>query len=241
MLMPILMSAELLKRRLQDPGDRHLAETVETCAKRGVEMVRRILAFARGSESSWTRISPVAVVNEIATTIRDTFLKHVHLVTHVSADVWSVFGDPTEAHQVLLKLAVNARDAMPDGGTLSISATNVRLEEDHVSLNGKAAAGAYVRFAVSDTGSGIAPEIRNKIFDPFFTTKEVGKGTGLGLSTTRGIVKSYRGFMNLTSEVGCGSTFEVYWPAEFSASSNLEKLRESESPHGNGELVLGHC
>jgi two-component system, cell cycle sensor histidine kinase and response regulator CckA len=241
MLMPILMSAELLKRRLQDPGDRHLAETVETCAKRGVEMVGRILAFARGSESSWTRISPVAVVNEIATTIRDTFLKHVHLVTHVSADVWSVFGDPTEAHQVLLKLAVNARDAMPDGGTLSISATNVRLEEDHVSLNGKAAAGAYVRFAVSDTGSGIAPEIRNKIFDPFFTTKEVGKGTGLGLSTTRGIVKSYRGFMNLTSEVGCGSTFEVYWPAEFSASSNLEKLRESESPHGNGELVLGHC
>jgi two-component system, cell cycle sensor histidine kinase and response regulator CckA len=113
---------------------------------------------------------------------------------------------------------------------------NVRLDEDHVSLNGKTAAGAYVRFAVSDTGSGIAPEIRDKIFDPFFTTREVGKGTGLGLSTTSGIVKSYRGFMNLTSEVGSGSTFEVYLPAEFSASSNLEKLPESESPHSNGEL-----
>jgi two-component system, cell cycle sensor histidine kinase and response regulator CckA len=118
MLLPILMSADLLKHRLQDQEDRDLAETVETCAKRGVEMVRRILAYARGSESSWTRISPFAVVNEIATTMRDTFLKHVHLVTHVSPDVWSVFGDPTEAHQVLLNLAVNARDAMPHGGTL---------------------------------------------------------------------------------------------------------------------------
>jgi two-component system, cell cycle sensor histidine kinase and response regulator CckA len=238
MLLPILMSADLLKDRLQDPGDRHLAETVETCAKRGVEMVRRILAFARGSESSWTWINPFAVVNEIAITIRDTFLKHLHLVTHVSSDVWSVFGDPTEAHQVLLNLAVNARDAMPDGGTLSISATNVRLDEDHVFVNGKAATGAYVRFAVSDTGSGIAPEIRDKIFDPFFTTKEVGKGTGLGLPTAIGIVKSYRGFMNLTSEVGCGSTFEVYFPAECTVSSNPEKLPESKSPRGNGELVL---
>jgi two-component system, cell cycle sensor histidine kinase and response regulator CckA len=232
------MSADLLKNRLQEPGDRHLAETVETCAKRGVEMVRRILAFARGSESSWTWINPFDVVNEIATTIRDTFLKHLHLVTHVTADVWPVFGDPTEAHQVLLNLAVNARDAMPDGGTLTISATNVHLGDDHVSLIGKAAAGAYVRFAVSDTGSGIAPGLRDKIFDPFFTTKEVGKGTGLGLSTAIGIVKSYRGFMNLTSVVGGGSTFEVYLPAELSASRDLEKLPESESPHGNGELVL---
>ena len=238
MLLPILMSADLLKNRLQEAGDRHLAETVETCAKRGVEMVRRILAFARGSESSWTWINPSDVVDEIAITIRDTFLKHVHLLTHVSADVWPVFGDPTEAHQVLLNLAVNARDAMPDGGTLSISATNVRLDKDHVSLNGKAAAGAYVRFAISDSGCGIAPGIRDRIFDPFFTTKEVGTGTGLGLSTAMGIVKSYRGFMNLTSVVGCGSTFEVYLPAEFSASRDLEKLPESESPRGNGELVL---
>jgi signal transduction histidine kinase len=189
MLLPILMSADLLKIRLQDPEHRQIIETVGTCAKRGVEMVRRILAFARGSESSWTRISPLLVVNEIATTIRDTFLNHVHLVADVSADVWSVLGDPTEAHQVLLNLAINARDAMPEGGTLSISVTNVRLDEDHVSLNGKAAAGAYVRFAVSDTGSGVAPEIRDKIFDPFFSTKEVGKGTGLGLSTAIGIVK----------------------------------------------------
>ena len=238
MLLPILMSADLLKDRLQDPVDRDLAETVETCAKRGVEMVRRILAFARGSESSWTRISPLAVVEEITTTIRNTFLKRVHLVTQVSPDVWSVFGDPTEAYQVLLNLAVNARDAMPKGGTLGISVTNVRLDEDQVFLNGKAAPGAYVRFAVSDTGSGIAPEIREKIFDPFFTTKEVGKGTGLGLSTAIGIIKSYRGFMKLTSEVGRGSIFEVYLPADFSAGSNLEKLPQSESPRGNGELVL---
>jgi two-component system, cell cycle sensor histidine kinase and response regulator CckA len=109
----------------------------------------------------------------------------VHLITNVSANVWSVFGDPMEVHQVLLNLAVNAKDPMPEGGTLAISVTNVRLEEDEVSNTGTVA-GAYVRFAVSDTGSGIGPDIRQKIFDPFFTTKEVGKGTGLGLSTALG-------------------------------------------------------
>jgi PAS domain S-box-containing protein len=184
MLVPILMSADLLLDRLRDPKDRELAETVETSAKRGVEMVRRVLAFARGSESNWTRMSPLVVVNEIATTIGKTFLKQVHLVTNVSSNVWSVFGDPLEIHQVLLNLAVNARDAMAEGGTLGISATNVRLEERDVSHTGRAA-GAYVRFAVSDSGSGIPPDIREKIFDPFFITKEVGKGTGLGLSTAR--------------------------------------------------------
>jgi PAS domain S-box-containing protein len=238
MLLPILMSADLLKDRLQDPADRDLAETVEISAKRGVEMVRRVLAFARGSESKWTRVSPFVVVKEIATTIGETFLKQVHLVTDVSADVWSVFGDPTEVHQVLLNLVVNARDAMPGGGTLGISVTNVRLDEHQVSLNEGAVAGAHVRFAVSDTGSGIAPEIREKIFDPFFTTKAVGKGTGLGLSTTIGIVKNYRGFINLTSQVGCGSTFEFYLPADFSAISSPEKLPKNESPRGNGEMVL---
>jgi PAS domain S-box-containing protein len=238
MLLPILISADLLKDRLQDPGDRDLVETVEISAKRGVEMVKRVLAFARGSESSWTRISPLTVVKEIATTIGETFLKKVHLVTDVSADVWSVFGDPTEIHQVLLNLVVNARDAMPNGGTLGISVINIRLDEGHVFLDRNAVAGAYVRFTVSDTGSGIAPEIREKIFDPFFTTKEVGKGTGLGLSSAIVIVKSYRGFMNLISEVGCGSTFELYLPADFSAIGNPEKLTKNESPRGKGEIVL---
>jgi two-component system cell cycle sensor histidine kinase/response regulator CckA len=227
MLLPILMSADLLKERLQDPGDRDLAEIVEMSARRGVEMVKRVLAFARGSESSWTRISPLAVVEEIATTIGETFLKKVHLETDVSADAWSVFGDPTEVHQVLLNLVVNARDAMPDGGKVRISVMNVQLDKHHVFLDRNAVAGAYVRFTVSDTGSGIAPEIREKIFDPFFTTKGIGKGTGLGLSSAMGIVKSYRGFMNLISEVGCGSTFEIYLPADFSAISNSESCRRT--------------
>jgi two-component system cell cycle sensor histidine kinase/response regulator CckA len=170
MLLPILVSAEMLRGRLQDSANRELAETIETSAKRGADMVRRVLAFARGSEANWTRISPLAVVKEIATTIESTFLKQVDLVTHVSANIWSVFGDPTEVYQVLLNLAVNARDAMPEGGSLGISVTNVRLEEQDVSLTGRAA-GAYVRFAVSDTGSGISLETREKIFDPFFTTK----------------------------------------------------------------------
>jgi signal transduction histidine kinase len=192
-------------------------------------MVRRVLTFARGSEPNWIRISPSAAVQKIATTIQNTFFKHVEIVTEVSADVWSVFGDPTEIQQVLLNLAINGRDAMPGGGTLGISVTNVSLDEQHLSLNERAVIGPYVRFAVSDTGSGIAAKDRERIFDPFFTTKEVGNGTGLGLSTTIGIVKSYGGFINLTSEVGGGSTFELYLPANCRSSSDPGKPPKNES------------
>jgi two-component system cell cycle sensor histidine kinase/response regulator CckA len=239
MLQPILISANLLENRLQDSRDRGLVETVENCAKRGVEIVRRVLTFARGSESNWIRISPSAAVKEIATTIQNTFFDRVELVTEVSADVWSVFGDPTEIQQVLLNLAINGRDAMPTGGTLGISVTNVRLNEQQLSLNDKAVVGPYVRFAVSDTGCGIVAEDRERIFDPFFTTKKFGSGTGLGLSTALGIVKSYGGFINLTSEVGRGSTFEFYLPANCCTSSDREVPAKNESsPRGSGELLL---
>ena len=132
---------------------------------------------------------------------------------HTPADLWTIIGDPTQLHQVLLNLCVNARDAMPKGGELSIHMENMMFDEIYAGMNPEAQAGPYVRIKVTDTGTGIPKEIQDKIFDPFFTTKEPGKGTGLGLSTTLAIVKNHGGFIHCHSDPGKGSRFEVYFPA----------------------------
>jgi CheY-like chemotaxis protein len=149
-----------------------------------------------------------------------------------------VVGDPTQIHQVLLNLCVNARDAMPDGGEIDILAENVTIDTPPVDVNPDAKAGNYVFLKVSDTGTGIPPEIIEKIFDPFFTTKEVGKGTGLGLSTSLAIVKSHGGFIQARSQMGKGTTFEIYLPARSDLSSSRETKTDAEPQRGNGELVL---
>jgi CheY-like chemotaxis protein len=155
--------------------------------------------------------------------------------------LWAVEGDPTQLHQVFMNLCVNARDAMPKGGTLTVTMKNVVLDATYAGMSPEAKAGNYVVVNVADTGHGIAPEVREKIFEPFFTTKEVGKGTGLGLSTTATIVRSHGGFINVYSEVGRGSAFGVYLPA---ADSNTVSrpprvnVETTQLPRGNGELIL---
>ena len=171
------------------------------------------------------------MVDEVATTVRNTFLKQVQLVTSVKFNLWSVFCDQTEIYQVLLNLAVNAKDAMPEGGTLTISANNVHLGKEEILLHGKAEPGAHVRFVVSDTGSGIPSELCDRIFDPFFTTKEIGKGTGLGLSVASGIVKSYRGFMSVATEQGVGSNFDFYLPGDFTDVATPKKALTGRVAH----------
>jgi CheY-like chemotaxis protein len=148
-----------------------------------------------------------------------------------------ISGDATQLHQVLMNLSVNARDAMPDGGVLTLTAENVRLDESFASSAPDAKAGPYVLLEVSDTGTGISPDILDKIFDPFFTTKSPDRGTGLGLSTVTGIVKGHGGFMQVFSQVGKGSKFNVYLPA---AEVQLAPPRtESVTlPRGSGELIL---
>jgi CheY-like chemotaxis protein len=153
--------------------------------------------------------------------------------------VWSVLGDPTQLHQVLLNLCVNARDAMPEGGDLTIEAENAEIDDVYTALNPDAKQGDYVVIRVSDTGSGIAPDTRDRIFEPFFSTKEVGRGTGLGLSTSLAIVRSHGGFISLYSEPGVGTTFRVYLPATRAQSPSPEAPRSVASfAGGNGELVL---
>jgi len=159
-------------------------------------------------------------------------------VVDVPRDLWTISGDPTQLHQVLMNLCVNARDAMPQGGVLTISGRNIVLDEEYARRNLDARPGRYIVISVSDTGVGMSESVLERIFDPFFTTKEPGKGTGLGLSTTFGIVKSHGGFIKVYSEPGKGSTFNVYLPANESADSSSDEDAAGELAGGKGELVL---
>jgi CheY-like chemotaxis protein len=166
-----------------------------------------------------------------------TFPRTITVRNMASCDLWPVIGDATQLQQVLLNLCVNARDAMPGGGTLILNAENLRIDENFAAMNPDATSGPYLTIEVSDTGDGMSAEIMQKMFDPFFTTKEVGKGTGLGLSTAIGIVKSHGGFLSVESSPGKGTTFKIFLPAEPGAAMS-EPLPDAEAPSGNGELIL---
>jgi two-component system cell cycle sensor histidine kinase/response regulator CckA len=237
-LAPVLMSADMLGERLEDPDAKALVQTISESARRGAEMVRQVLTFARGVESNRAAVDPRYLIADVARIFEDTFLKSIQIRTRLEQDVWSVIGDRTQLHQVLMNLGINARDAMPQGGELSIIASNVVFDATQASMSPEARPGPYVVFAVADSGSGISPDIIEKIFDPFFTTKPVGEGTGLGLATVQGIVKSHGGFVNVYSEPGRGTTFRVYLPARQFDGARSAETRAANLPRGNGELVL---
>ena len=238
-LAPILLSLELLKMKFPDADDLDLIRTLESSARRGADLVRQVLTFARGVEGQRVTVNLVQMLADIETIVRDTFPKSIEFKLVRELDVWSVTGDPTQIHQVMLNLCVNARDAMPRGGRLTVSLENTVLDEVYAGMNPESKVGAYVVVKVTDNGGGIADGIRERIFEPFFTTKELGQGTGLGLSTSLAIVKSHAGFINLYSEVGKGSTFKVYLPANTSIGAAEETALELTGlPRGNGETVL---
>jgi PAS domain S-box-containing protein len=235
---PIIMAVDLFKIKMTEERDRELIESVEVSARRGADMVRQVLSFARGFEGRRTIVQPNRLLKEIAGIAKDTFPKTITVTLAVPETTWNVPGDPTQLHQVLLNLVVNARDAMPNGGTLNLTAANMEIDDHFAAMYPESRPGAYVVFAVADSGSGMAPEILEKVFEPFFTTKEIGKGTGLGLSTTSSIVKGHKGFLTVESEIGKGSKFRVYLPADTDEVRTSGEDYEDESPRGNGELVL---
>jgi PAS domain S-box-containing protein len=238
-LAPILMSIEVLKDKVGDADGLNLLETLETSALRGAELVRQMLSFARGVEGRRLSVDPTQLVDEMARIVRETFPKSLQLKLKCDPEVWAVLGDPTQLRQVLMNLCVNARDAMSQGGVLTLGLSNTVVDQVYVQMNPDSSPGPYVVLKVTDTGEGIPPGIRDKIFEPFFTTKDVGKGTGLGLSTTFAIVKSHRGFINLYSEVGKGTTFKVYLPAKTSVeAAEAVAVDQSRLPKGHGELIL---
>ncbi len=237
-LTPILAGAQLLPLKFPNADERtmHLLEILEINAKRGADLVRQVLSFARGVEGRRINLQIRHLIVEISKILKETFPKSIQVYTDVAQNLWMVYADGTQLHQVLMNLCVNARDAMPYGGNLRISARNLFVDENYARMNLEAKVGHYIVITVADTGVGIPREILDRIFEPFFTTKEIGQGTGLGLSTVIGIVKSHGGFVSVYSEVGVETQFKVYLPAvEGMETLTIEDLTLFT---GNGELIL---
>ena len=237
-LSPILMATGILRGSVR-PEDQQMVQIIEGSAERGAGIVKQVLTFARGVEGERVLLQPKHLLTEMVKVMVQTFPKNIDIKTHFSPDLWTVSGDATQLHQILLNLCVNARDAMsPNGGTLKLSCENIEVDQELASLNPGASLGPHVCFVVTDTGSGMTPEVMEKIFNPFFTTKEQGKGTGLGLATVIGIVKGHKGFLTLQSEVGVGTTFKVHVPATSEARAEEKHDEDVSTLRGNGEVVL---
>ena len=238
-LAPIMMSIAILQRTTDTPQTREILKTIEVSAKRGADIVRQVLSFARGVEGERVEIQPGHLLKDLEHIIKDTFPKDIRLQFSVPSDTWTVLCDPTQIHQVLLNLCVNARDAMPNGGSLAVDVANCEFDEQYAAMNLQARPGRYVNISVTDSGTGIPRGILDKIFEPFFTTKELHKGTGLGLSTVQAIVKRHGGIVNVYSEPGKGTTFKVYLPAvETTQAGQTKQTQRVSLPRGNGETIL---
>lgn len=210
---PILLSMELLKLKYPTADSRKTLEMVETTCQRGAGIVRQLLTFARGIDGERTEIQLKYVLKEAAQILGETLPRSIQVETEITPNLPAVLGDATQLHQVLLNLAVNARDAMPDGGHLKFAATLINVDEARAARNHPLRAGPCVALAVSDTGTGIPPGVVEHMFEPFFTTKPLGKGTGLGLSTVYGIVRGHGGAIEVQTEPGKGTVFTLLLPA----------------------------
>lgn len=237
-LSPILLSVRLLGMKHSDPETQRFLAILQENAERGGEMIKQVLQFARGAEGHRILLQPLHLIDDVARMLRETLPKSINVQTLMPKGTWSVIGDPTQLHQVLMNLCVNARDAMPHGGQLTIAAENVNIDENYARMNIDAKPGSYALMTVADTGMGIPTEVIDRVFDPFFTTKEFGAGTGLGLSTAMGIIKSHDGFITVSSVVGIGSEFKVYIPASQSRVKAAPLNAAPKAKTGHGELIL---
>lgn len=237
-LSPILMAVDMLNLKANDDETERWLNLARENAERGAAMVKQVLSFARGVEGERVSVNLKHIVKDLVKVLNETLPKSITVKYEIAPELFLISADPTQIHQVLMNLSINARDAMPNGGTLSITVKNVVLDETAARMFIEAKRGGYVLINVKDTGSGMSPEIRERIFDPFFTTKEIGKGTGLGLSTVLTIIKSHGGFITVNSEAGKGTQFSIYLSAVESETNVAENKTDLPYPTGNGELVL---
>jgi two-component system cell cycle sensor histidine kinase/response regulator CckA len=238
LFVPILLGVRILEHdELESERRIRALHMIQRSAERGADLVRQVLAFARGMEGERKPLNIRALMEEVAHLLRETFPRSVQIETRFDDQLWPIRGDATQLQQVLMNLCVNARDAMPEGGRLLLAAENVHLDAQYARRILEARPGPYVCLTVSDTGTGIPPDVLDKIFEPFFTTKPVGKGSGLGLSTAYSIVRSHGGFINVYSEPGHGATFRVYLPAEPGVET-VAVAAATPTLRGQGEGVL---
>jgi PAS domain S-box-containing protein len=237
-LSPIMMAVEMLKVKPQDAETIRWLDMIRENTERGSELIKQVLTFARGMQGERIPVQLRHVIRDLIAVLKETLSKSILIKFQIDPELWTVSADPTQLHQVMMNVSINARDAMPGGGTLTIEASNVVLDENYARMHVEASVGRYVMLTISDTGSGMTKRTLDRIFDPFFTTKEIGKGTGLGLSTALTIVKSHLGFMNVYSEPGKGTKFSIYIPAAESERDIEAEARAAALPRGNGEMIL---
>lgn len=238
MLSPIVMAAGLLESAPLDESAARMVSAIQTSAARGTALVRQILSFARGRSGAPVVLQIQHVVRDIIQLAQETFPRAVKIELRLAESLPTVLGDATQLHQVLLNLCVNARDAMPNGGLLTVEASPVFLQQHTTRLLDAPVSGSFLRLTVSDTGSGIPAEIMDRIFEPFFTTKGPEHGTGLGLSTVAGIVRNHGGFVDVSSQPGVGTSFHVYLPATIGMTADPALPTTPEVPMGRGERIL---
>lgn len=236
-LAPIIMAARILERNIPGQDRQDLLQTIRLSAHRGAEMIKQLLAFAGGNEGSRESIELRQVLLEVQSILGHTLPKTIQVEVEAPDALWNVVGDATELSQVLMNLSINARDAMPDGGCLRLTAENVLVDGSVRPWSDVLRPGPHVRITVADTGTGISPSIIERVFDPFFTTKDQGDGTGLGLSTSLGIIRGHDGAIHVHSEPGQGTTFAIYLPAQ-SAPPPADVGGRYDLPRGQGECIL---
>ncbi len=237
-LSPILMSVDMLEMNGPDPETKRWLEVIRENSERGANLVRQVLTFARGMEGERIPVQARHIVKDLIKILQETLPKSITLRYEISPELKLINADPTQIHQVLMNLCINARDAMPSGGNLVLTASNISLDDNYARVHIDAVAGDYVLLSVSDNGAGMSEAVMKRIFDPFFTTKDIGKGTGLGLATSQSIIKSLNGFINVYSEVGEGTKFTVYIPVFETESDESSVAAAVQIPRGAGELVL---
>jgi PAS domain S-box-containing protein len=239
LLVPISLGVKVLQQRFGD--DEKASRTlsmIQNSAERGSNMVDQVLAFARGVEGERVALQLESIVEDIQNITQETFPEEIDVQMHVDDDLQQIVGDATQIQQVLMNLCVNARDAMPGGGTLTVRAENITLDQEDARMNIDAEPGAYVRVTVSDTGVGMPEAVIDKIFEPFFSTKPEGKGTGLGLSTAYSIIKGHDGFIEVHSEEGTGTTFRVFLPVATEVDEQTDDALSTATRDGQGARVL---
>jgi two-component system, cell cycle sensor histidine kinase and response regulator CckA len=237
-LAPILMATEMVWERVEDPESRRMLDVAKNSARRGADLVKQILQFARGTKGEHGLVSLPALVKDLAKMAKNTFPPLIKVEANCDVSELQTLGDMTQLHQVLLNLCVNARDAMPEGGSLSIGLKCVTLEKRFFRGHSEPVSGRYIELSVRDTGTGIPANVLPRIFEPFFSTKTEDNGTGLGLSTVLTIVKNHHGFMDVSTEVGKGTVFNVYFPLASEDTDSTKAPTGVTMPTGNGEWIL---
>jgi CheY-like chemotaxis protein len=212
-------------------------EEIRRAAERGVGLVRQLMILARREGGEESVFSLNEMIEEMDGFLRSTIGEHIRVERKLEADLWPIFDDPARMEQVLINLAVNARDAMPEGGTLFFGTHNVELTEADTLADPRVRPGRFVRLVVSDTGVGMDSEVASRVFEPMFTTKSSGQGTGLGLATVYTIINQSGGTITLDSEPGIGTSFEIHIPASESGAPKATKPTRA-APAGRGEAIL---